>query len=67
MDILATQRKTKPSFLGGMAALIYCPDQGRAYRSCMFGAEADMGALSSDWLEIGIDMQKAIGAYERER
>jgi hypothetical protein len=50
----------------GMAALIYCPALigVHGYSSA---AEADMGALCSDWLEIAKDMHQAINAYEPEQ
>jgi hypothetical protein len=56
----------KTSFLHGMAALIYCPALigAHGYSSA---AEADMGALCSDWLEIAKDMHQAINAYEPEQ
>jgi len=52
---------SRPSFLGGLASIIYC----RALSARPFKGAADATAIRSDWLEIGRDMLEAIAAYER--
>jgi hypothetical protein len=63
MHILERLHTTKPSFLGGLAAIIYCRTPKHVYIPSE--AAADENAIRSDWLEIGRDMHKAITAYER--
>jgi hypothetical protein len=52
--------KREPSFLGGIAALIFSPD---AIRFSKTDDEADFKAIQSDWEAVGADMRNAIQLY----
>jgi hypothetical protein len=65
MHIASEYRKRGAPFLRGMAAVVYYPSIRHSQRE-MSGGEADMMAMRSDWVAIGLDMQRAIRAYEEE-
>ena len=55
---------TKPSFLGGLARILDLGGTLRNdYKPTRTVYEIDVAAMRSDWIEIGRDIDGAIGAY----
>jgi hypothetical protein len=57
--------RQKPSFLGGMSAILDFSSIESRYNQNKSGAEADTKALENDWKVIGFDMNNAIETYAK--
>ena len=69
-DVIEKYRKylyysyTRPSFLEGLARILDLGGTLRNdYKPTLTVYETDIAAMRSDWIEIGQDIDDAIGAY----
>lgn len=56
---------TRPSFLSGMSRVLDIGSVFNRYNESKAPEEADIKALMSDWLAIGMDLQDSINIYDK--
>lgn len=56
----------EPSYIEGMARILDLASTQQVYNTSESDCEADLKALSNDWLAVGDDLRTAITKYERK-